>query len=342
MNQASNGGNTISKILDHLRAIAFKKGGAGSGSWNAPGDPRFAHAGGKKESVHEQNYKKDLQSLVENFDYLSNDELSDAINRMANGYGKPLSDIREELQELQEKGGRYAESVKPGASAAPEWIADTHTVELNREIARYGQELKGSMPPKDREELTAILGHMRAELKSRTDQSREEIRSEMEDERLGDASRLAEEGRFNDPNYVPDEDLRDRLSDPSYGAKGTDSGDLNKFIRHENGKYTVYSEAGKPMGSYATEAEAKKRLQAIEYFKHLKKSTDEARDLIGRNDGKLPNVMNTKPGTVVPTPAIHGRMVDNQTRFPGNGNGQGPNGTASGIGPDVGAHNTHS
>jgi hypothetical protein len=39
------------------------------------------------------------------------------------------------------------------------------------------------------------------------------------------------------------------------------------FIRHEGGKYNVYSHTGKRMGSYTSEGEAKHRLQQIEYFK---------------------------------------------------------------------------
>lgn len=40
------------------------------------------------------------------------------------------------------------------------------------------------------------------------------------------------------------------------------------MIRKEGSKYTVKSEAGKPMGSYDSKGEAKKRLGQIEYFKH--------------------------------------------------------------------------
>lgn len=42
------------------------------------------------------------------------------------------------------------------------------------------------------------------------------------------------------------------------------------MIVKQNGKYVVKSESGKPMGTYATEAEAKARLRQIEYFKHKK------------------------------------------------------------------------
>lgn len=40
------------------------------------------------------------------------------------------------------------------------------------------------------------------------------------------------------------------------------------YITESNGKFTVHSEAGKPMGTYGNRAEAKKRLGQIEYFKH--------------------------------------------------------------------------
>lgn len=41
-----------------------------------------------------------------------------------------------------------------------------------------------------------------------------------------------------------------------------------------NGKYRVFSEKGKNMGTYNTREEAKKRLGQIEYFKHKKASND--------------------------------------------------------------------
>lgn len=43
------------------------------------------------------------------------------------------------------------------------------------------------------------------------------------------------------------------------------------MIRKEGSKWYVYSESGKNLGGpYDTKAEAKKRLQQIEYFKHKK------------------------------------------------------------------------
>lgn len=42
------------------------------------------------------------------------------------------------------------------------------------------------------------------------------------------------------------------------------------MIKKEGSKYCVYSESGKRMGEYATEAEAKARLRQIEMFKHMK------------------------------------------------------------------------
>jgi len=42
-------------------------------------------------------------------------------------------------------------------------------------------------------------------------------------------------------------------------------------IKKIKGKYVVLSETtGRSFGTYKTEAEAKKRLQQIEFFKHLK------------------------------------------------------------------------
>lgn len=39
------------------------------------------------------------------------------------------------------------------------------------------------------------------------------------------------------------------------------------YIRKVNGKYTVFSESGKHMGSYSSKAEALRRLRSIEYWK---------------------------------------------------------------------------
>lgn len=49
---------------------------------------------------------------------------------------------------------------------------------------------------------------------------------------------------------------------------------IKEYIKHENGKYNVYSHKGKRMGSYDSEKEAKHRLQQIEYFKHLDEDKD--------------------------------------------------------------------
>jgi hypothetical protein len=40
-----------------------------------------------------------------------------------------------------------------------------------------------------------------------------------------------------------------------------------KVIRHEGGKYVIYSMTGKRLGSYPTRTEAEERLRQIEYFK---------------------------------------------------------------------------
>jgi hypothetical protein len=43
------------------------------------------------------------------------------------------------------------------------------------------------------------------------------------------------------------------------------------MIKKVGGKYVVLSESGRRFGTYATKAEAEKRLRQIEMFKHLKK-----------------------------------------------------------------------
>lgn len=45
-----------------------------------------------------------------------------------------------------------------------------------------------------------------------------------------------------------------------------------------NGKYRVFSEKGKNMGTYFSKEQAKKRLRQIEFFKH-KKASSQALDL---------------------------------------------------------------
>ena len=40
------------------------------------------------------------------------------------------------------------------------------------------------------------------------------------------------------------------------------------MIQRKNGKFYVYSKEGKPFGIYTTRAEAVKRIQQMEYFKH--------------------------------------------------------------------------
>jgi hypothetical protein len=42
------------------------------------------------------------------------------------------------------------------------------------------------------------------------------------------------------------------------------------MIKKQGSKYLVVAESGRHMGTYKTMAEAKKRLQQIEFFKHLK------------------------------------------------------------------------
>lgn len=42
-----------------------------------------------------------------------------------------------------------------------------------------------------------------------------------------------------------------------------------EYIKHENGKYNVYSHTGKHLGSYSSRKQAQHRLKQIEYFKHL-------------------------------------------------------------------------
>ena len=49
------------------------------------------------------------------------------------------------------------------------------------------------------------------------------------------------------------------------------------MIRKVGGKYVVLSESGRRFGTYASRAEAEKRLRQIEMFKHLKKGAGRRR-----------------------------------------------------------------
>jgi hypothetical protein len=73
---------------------------------------------------------------------------------------------------------------------------------------------------------------------------------------------------------------------PGDEADGDEDDSTEKrYIKHEGDKWIVYSEAGKPLGEYGSEAEAKKRLEQIEYFKHK----DEGRSII-----ELPSLENAR------------------------------------------------
>jgi hypothetical protein len=65
-------------------------------------------------------------------------------------------------------------------------------------------------------------------------------------------------------------------------AKMNKKAELEKkaYIRHEGGKYVVYSHSGKHMGTYDSEAGAKHRLQQIEYFK--KQGSAESQALLAK------------------------------------------------------------
>ncbi len=61
--------------------------------------------------------------------------------------------------------------------------------------------------------------------------------------------------------------------DDEGGKPDDDEDDLSRYITESDGKWIVHAEDGKPMGTYGSKAEARKRLQEIEYFKHKKGRT---------------------------------------------------------------------
>ncbi len=58
-----------------------------------------------------------------------------------------------------------------------------------------------------------------------------------------------------------------------------------------NGKYRVFSEKGKNMGTYNSQQAAKKRLQQIEFFKHKKASDNNILDLSHLDDVSYSSVV---------------------------------------------------
>jgi len=103
------------------------------------------------------------------------------------------------------------------------------------------------------------------------------VKDDAKEQQRGDAERdevrARERERHDDPEYQPPQHEREKAAQTT---------ELSKYIRHEGDKWTVYSEGGKPMGTYDLEAGAKERLRQIEAFKHMKKAVESLRNLIGR------------------------------------------------------------
>lgn len=59
---------------------------------------------------------------------------------------------------------------------------------------------------------------------------------------------------------------------------------LAKIKKLPNGKYQVQSEKGKNLGTYKSKDSAKKRLRAVEYFKHFDHSSSDDKDIIDLTD----------------------------------------------------------
>lgn len=77
--------------------------------------------------------------------------------------------------------------------------------------------------------------------------------------------------------WVPDEvraEVARSMAEGSGGSGGftteVKDEDTERFIKHEHGKWNVYSEAGKLLGSHDTKDDAVAQLQAIESHKHKK------------------------------------------------------------------------
>ena len=104
------------------------------------------------------------------------------------------------------------------------------------------------------------------------------------------------------------------------------------YIKHENGKWVIYSEKGKKLGTYNTKQEAIKRLKSIEYWKHQKSSLQENADMkftpdpvnkpangptksgdYKKYDVKLPVSLKTKSGSIADIP--NDQVVDGGSHF---------------------------
>jgi len=144
--------------------------------------------------------------------------------------------------------------------------------------------------------------------------------------------------------------------------------DLQKYIRAHGGKWTIYSEAGKPMGTYDSKEGATRRLGQIEYFRH-QKSMDDLRNLaatLSKNEMQRvidaamssPPIRDPKNLTAQAEPQSNNNPHNNMPEFEvspiitglrgGKLQAQRFSGqtqtevgsTGGGIGPNVGAHRT--
>ena len=58
------------------------------------------------------------------------------------------------------------------------------------------------------------------------------------------------------------------VNQPALGLRGCKSLPAH-MIKKIGSKYVIVAESGQKMGTYSTKKEAKKRLQQVEFFKHL-------------------------------------------------------------------------
>ena len=85
--------------------------------------------------------------------------------------------------------------------------------------------------------------------------------------------------------------------------------ELNKYITHSNDKWTVHAESGKPMGTYDSEAAAKKRLAQIEYFKQTKKNIDALREQLFKL-GIMPEMRDERASIAQKRPLTTTKSID--------------------------------
>jgi hypothetical protein len=101
--------NTSIKIIQSgPSVVVLRKGGEGSGSWNGPGDPRFAKEGAAENVKFSPKLEEEIQYQVDNFNESAENggtlSKTEAVQRMMNDMDEPEMIAAEFKKELQDFG----------------------------------------------------------------------------------------------------------------------------------------------------------------------------------------------------------------------------------------------